>query len=255
MENVLDHEFRLYRCYQLPTFTETQREHLSSLVAQYLFLKYSSATTDPSPKYRKAEDIKVVANSAKEYHDGVGLSCLTLKHALASQVVVFIENGSRHIALVKSSTPIFVVQALESLDSEVPLILSPIKVLTASILECFNEFERAVSGNASSLGDVELTFSPSKPLKDNSLKEMIIEIPLRDMREINAITGQSLKPIERVLRWLERTTTVKFENLETRGFRCALVAMSVDRLKFARSIPLDLVAKFVIATINGLHVS
>lgn len=216
MRFLLDSSFHVYRAFQCPTFSEIHKREILAHVANYIYIKYTSTTSDLIPKYKSSDDVTVKANSGRIMEDDLTVSYLTLDHS-STQIIAFLQKNDKVVVLVKSQMPVFLVQMLESLDFETPLILQAHPITPNDIYDLVNGLADLAFGN------VDLTFVPQEKLTNDSLKEIIVNIPLKDSSRI-----VDSAPMDAMVLWLTKTTNLNFANLRIKSLESNIVGISAN---------------------------
>lgn len=223
MKLLIGHKYSLYRAYTLPTFTEAQREYIAGNVARYIYLKYTSTTSDLIPRYLAVDDVAVSVNSQWFTQEGLEVSYLTIDHSV-TQMVAFLRKDNRVTVLVDLPLPLFLVQMLEGLDLETPLVLQHIAITNEKIHAVVNSLDSLLRLDPSLFGEVNITFVPREKLTDDSLREIIVTVPRKDLARI--VKNSSVAPYDAVLEWVSKTTTLNLRNMDTKSLECDLIAMA-----------------------------
>lgn len=221
MDLLRDATFHVYKAYQLPTFLEAHTKQIREHVANYIYIKYTSSTSDLIPRYRSADDVNAKVEAGVKRYDAFTISHIAIEPL--AQVVAFIEKDDKVLVLVKSPTPIFLVQMLESLQFSTPLILQ-LHAITGQ------DIQRLVNGLASELGTISLTFAPIEKTKGDALKEIMVSIPKEDVERIGG-----KHPMDAIFDWLAKTTSLKFVNLQTKGLESAALTVTNGQLRLGGS--------------------
>lgn len=223
MNFLTGHNYVAYTAYQLPTFTEAHRESIATNVAKYIYLKYTSTTTDLIPRYLSVDDVVVSVNSAIISENDLEISYLTIDHSM-TQIAAFIRVHNKVTLLVDLPLPLFLIQMLEALDFDTPLILQARPIISDTICLVGNSLEPIVRGEATLLGEINMTFIPNEKLTNDSLREIIVNVPRKDSRRI--VEKSTKPPMDAVLEWLEKTTTLKLWNMKATSLDCDLVKIT-----------------------------
>lgn len=219
------HNYAVYTAYQLPTFTETHRASVTANAASFIFLKYTNSTTDLIPRYKAVDDVVVSVNSGFATEGGLEISYLTIDHS-KTQVVAFILKDNKVTVLIDLPHPFFVVQMLESLDFDVPLILESRPITSETIHDVVNSLHPLVSTETALMGEINMTFAPPEKLTNDSLRELIVTVPRKDSKRI--LGKSNSPPLDAVLDWITKTTSVKLGNMKAIQFDCDLVKITVN---------------------------
>lgn len=217
------HNYVVYKAYQLPTFTETHRESLAANAASFIFLKYTNTTTDLIPRYKAVDDVVVSVNSGIATEGGLEISYLTIDHS-KTQVVAFILKDNKVTVLIDLPHPIFVVQMLESLDFDIPLILESCPITSETIHHVVNSLHLLIGPESTLMGEINMTFAPPEKLTNDSLRELIVTVPRKDSTRI--LAKRNSPPLDAVFDWITKTTSVKLGNMKAIQFDCDLVKIT-----------------------------
>lgn len=223
MKFLLGHKYQAYRAYVVPNFTESHKESIASNVARYIYLKYTSTTSDLIPRYLSAEDVMVAVNADRLTVDGLEVAYLTIDHAV-TQVVAFFRQENHITVLIDLPLPVFLVQMLESLDFETPLILKAMPITNQTIHTAINSLRSLVEAEPSMLGELSLTFVPQVKLTNDSLREIIVSVPRNDSKVL--VLNTESGPLLAILAWLEKTTTLKLQNMNIKSVDCDLLSIT-----------------------------
>lgn len=225
MKLLLGHKYLAYRSYSLPNFSEAHGAYIARNVAQYIYLKYTSTTSDQVPRYASADDVVVSVNSQAFSQDNVEVSYLTIDH-LVTQMVAFLRQNNTVTVLVDLPLPIFLVQMLEALDFETPLILQNRPITSETIRAVVNSIRSLVSIDPHILGEVNITFAPRAKLTEDSLKEIIVSVPRNDSKRI--VENNKSDPFDAILEWLKNKTTLDLRNMNVKSLECDLLSVSAQ---------------------------
>lgn len=214
-----DTVFRVYRTNQLPTLSVSHKDLITSLVAKYLYTKYKNSNNDLIPRFKSANDVKVNTVIESSELQQFTFLHISIEHGPSTQTVVFIQKNDKFISFIRLPLPLFLVEVLESLDLENPLALEQCSLTSEFITTCVNGLN---TDDPSAFGQIDLSFLPKKALTGNSLKEIKISFPREDS---NKILRKKDKPLDCLYDWLEKTTTLKFRNLDLSSLSCSIIAI------------------------------
>lgn len=237
MKFLLDSKYLLYRAYQLPKFTDAHRDTIASMLANYIYIKYTSTSEDLVPIYSSADDVSVDVTTNTIDDPELQVSYLTTKHEGSTQIVAFLRRNDKVTVLVKSSTPVFLVQMLESLDFETPLILQLLPMTSETMVSVINGLQPLLAEDNSLLGEVNFAFTSPVKLTSDSLKEILVTVPRKDSQRL--VKDSDSPPIEALYAFLEKTTTLNFHNLVLANMNCYVVSMDGKRIRLSGQYLLD----------------
>lgn len=224
MDFLSGHNFLVYSAYQLPIFTDIHRQSIAANVARYIYVKYTSTNTDLIPRYLAVDDVVVSVNAGIISESNLELSYLTIDHSV-TQVVAFLRKDNIITVLVDLPLPLFLIQMLEALDFDTPLILQSQPITSDTIHHVVNSMQPLVSVEAGLLGEINMTFSPQEKLTNDSLREIIVTVPRKDSKRI--LEKSSSPPLDAILDWLMKITSMKLRNMKAISFDCDLVKVTV----------------------------
>lgn len=249
MDFLSGRNFLVYSAYQLPLFTDVHRQSIAANVARYIYVKYTSTTTDLIPRYLAVDDVVVSVNVGIISESNLELSYLTIDHS-ATQVVAFFRKDNIITVLVDLPLPLFLIQMLEALDFDTPLILESRPITSDTIHHVANSMQPLVSVEAGLLGEINMTFSPQEKLTNDSLREIIVTVPRKDSKRI--LEKSSSPPLDAILDWLMKTTSMKLRNMKAISFDCDLVKVTVGhRITFKDTTFSNTTMAAILATVWG----
>lgn len=222
MKFLLDQPFLVYRAYQCPVITESHKSLIRSRIASYIYLKYHSSSSDLIPKYKSTDDVSVTVTSGNLTDSGTEITYIVIDEDVV-QVVAFVKHADGIIALIRSHMPLFLIQMLESLDLEIPLVLQSLTISTKTIYTVIDNMHQLVRVDPNCIGNVDLVFTPKEKLLGDSLREILITIPGKDTRRI--LTDTQLLPLEALTSWLTDQTSVQFSNLFLKKFDSQILSL------------------------------
>uniref|UniRef100_A0A0L0NXI2 Uncharacterized protein n=1 Tax=Candidozyma auris TaxID=498019 RepID=A0A0L0NXI2_CANAR len=223
MRFLLDQNFHVYKADSVPTFTKSHLATIEDYTANYVYNKYISTTTDTVSKYESVEDVEIDVNADLINEGDLTVSYVYIKHGLASQMACFIEINKNVLALLKSGAPEFLVNLLEAVDFDKPVLLRPQPVNSEGIGALVDSMAPVLRVDLGIMGNIDITFTPKVKLQKDSLKEILINVPKKDSSRL--LKG-SEKPMQELVLWLSKATRVKFQNLETKTFTSDLICIS-----------------------------
>lgn len=225
MKFLLDHAFLVYRAYQCPIITEAHKQLIQSHIASYIYLKYQSSSSDLIPKYKSSDDVRVTVTSGNLTATGTEVTYLIIDEDLV-QMVAFVKHADGFIALIKSHMPLFLIQMLESLDLDTPLVLQSLPISSKHIHLVVNNMGDLVSEDPNCIGNVDLVFAPKEKLFGDSLREIILTIPSKDSRRI--LKDTKLSPLKALISWLTDQTSLQFSNLLLKKFDSQILSIHIS---------------------------
>lgn len=223
MKFLLGRKYIAYRAYTLPKFTESHLELITANVARYIYLKYTSTTTDLIPRYLAIDDVLVAVNSDRIVQNDLEIVYLTIDHSM-TQVVAFFRKNNKIVVLIDLPLPLFLVQMLEALDFDTPLILQAIPITSETVHSVTNSLGPFLRLDSTQFGEMSITFAPREKLTDDSLREIVVTVPLRDSKRL--IRDSKSAPLEAILEWITKTTTLKLQNMHAKSIDCDLFSIS-----------------------------
>ncbi|GEQ67778.1 hypothetical protein JCM33374_g1443 [Metschnikowia sp. JCM 33374] len=241
-----DKGFRVYTANQYPSLSVPHKAFIESLVAQYFYTKYTNSTSDLIPRFKSAQDVHVSVTTETLSLQDLRLLHLSVVHGSSTQTVVFVAHNDTYLALIRSPSPVFLAEVLESLSLDRPLSLRPLKLTHEFITGYVNGLGALLdpSGEGSDgtgeepstvgFGPVAMSFVPRKPLTGASLKEICVEFPKEDT---SRILRKGTPPLDCLYEWLKRTTTLQFQNIDLATFSCGLFTFRANMVTI--SCPLE----------------
>lgn len=223
MRFLLDQNFHVYKAQHAPKFTQKHLSTIQTLSANYVYNKYISTTADIIPKYDSVEDVEIGVNADSISQGDLEVTYVTIKHGSSSQMACFVRDNETVLALLKSGAPEFLVNLLESLDFDQPLLLRPQPVGSGGILTLVDAMAPVLAADLGIMGNIDITFTPREKLKKDSLKEILINVPRKDSCRL--LEGSD-RPMHTLSLWLTKATSVKFRNMETKTFTSDLICIS-----------------------------
>lgn len=223
MRFLLDQNFHVYKAQHSPVFTQSHLSTIQTHSANYVYNKYISTSTDVIPKYDSVEDVEIDVNADSVTQGDLVVTYVTIKHGSSSQMACFVRDKDFVLALLKSGAAEFLVNLLEALDFEKPLLLRPQPVGSEGIQTLVDAMAPVLVADLGIMGNIDITFTPKVKLKKDSLKEILINVPRKDSCRL--LEGSS-QPMHAIVLWLTKATSVKFKNMETKTFTSDLICVS-----------------------------
>lgn len=223
MRFLLDQNFHTYKAHNAPVFTQSHLNTIQTLSANYVYNKYISTTADIIPRYESVEDVEIGVNADKVKQGDLEATYVTIRHGTSSQMACFVTDNGAVLALLKSGAPDFLVNLLESLDFNQPLLLEPQPVGSEGIWKLVDAMAPVLASHLGIMGNIDITFVPKEKLQKDSLKEILINVPKKDSSRL--LEG-SKKPMYTISLWLSKATSVRFRNMETKTFTSDLICIS-----------------------------
>lgn len=221
--------FAVYKSSIFQIFTSDHAGFIKGQFARYIFARYSSNTDDLEAKYKRVDDVPVTVNFNIVDGGNVEVSYLSVV-AERTHLVAFLRKGSHVVVVIKLSTPLFMNQLLELLDTETPIILRPVLLSPVEIVNSFSIVARKLPHL---FGDVDIVFVPHRKLTDDSLRNIAVNFPSKDFEALLAKASEdNTLALEAVFGWLTKNTTLKFEHLKIKSFASSVVHIERDRLTF-----------------------
>lgn len=252
MESLTNNNLHVFKTYQRPHLGQSHEAELIALFANFCFKKYQSESTDLIPRYKNAGEVPVTTELEVNEAESLKTTILRIQTPELLHIVAFLESQSHFIALVKSSTPVFLALCLETLSLDPPLILQQKKLSPSHQVSLMNSLRPLAEQETSNFGEVELTFSPGLSLHKDSLKHIIVSVPKDDFSRI--IKKDSSAPLDAIYKWLSKATTLHFENVDLRSFKCNYMASNPDGIKLSSDFAQESIAASILPAIVHVFV-
>lgn len=221
--------FTVHKSSVFQIFNSDHASFIKQQFARYIYARYSANTDDLEAKYKRVDDVPVTVNFNVVDGGNVEVSYLSVV-AERTHLVAFLRKDSHVVVVIKLSTPLFMNQLLELLDTDTPIILRPILV---SPIEIVNSFSSVARQLPHLFGEVDIVFVPHKKLTDDSLRNIAVNFPAKDFESIvKKAFEEDIPALDAIFSWLTKSSSLKFEHLNIKRFSSSIVHIERDRLTF-----------------------
>lgn len=236
----LDQTFKLYKSNDaVPKLTQTQLDYISHVTCQYLF---DSLANDIISDYKEYQDLlhdfKITNDS--RHSDRFNITYISIRHRglLPRQTIIFIKGVDdtegpqlfNTLVLIKttnSSLLKVLIQAIENLPTEIPIVVRELKFNEKYLNWIVNNVSTSIQSlenHAEVMGEVELIYQTNHLVSNDALRNIIINIPEQDIQHLSDQNGL----IHNINDFLKQTSEINFNNLPLVRFTSRLINLSQD---------------------------
>mmetsp|Transcript_4866 Transcript_4866/g.4867 ORF Transcript_4866/g.4867 Transcript_4866/m.4867 type:complete len:299 (+) Transcript_4866:228-1124(+) len=241
MDNLfLDQTFKLYKSNDtLPQLTQPQLDYISTIICQYLF---QTLANDIISEYRSYQDLfldfKITHNVRKFNQFTITYVSVRHRGLLPRQTIIFIKSPNSNdetrpfttLVMIKATNASLlsvIIQAIENLETEFPVIIRELKFTEEYLNLIINNLSSgltSMNNYAEVIGDVELIYLTNHLVSNDSLRNIIINIPEKDIQNLADSKGL----VHNINEFLKRTSQINFNNIPLVRFTSRLINLSKE---------------------------
>ncbi|CUM45596.1 uncharacterized protein AC631_02374 [Debaryomyces fabryi] len=234
----LDQTFKLYKSNDtLPQLTQPQLDYVSTIICQYLF---QTLANDIISEYRSYQDLFLdfkITHSVRQFNQYT-ITYISVRHRglLPRQTIIFIKSPNNNdknrpfntLVMIKATNASLLsvlIQAIENLATEFPIIIRELKFTEeylSLIIDNVSSGLTSINNYAEVIGDVELIYLTNHLVSNDSLRNIIINIPEKDIQNLADSKGL----ISNINGFLKRTSQINFNNIPLIRFTSRLINLS-----------------------------
>lgn len=236
----LDQTFKLYKSNDtLPQLTQPQLDYISTIICQYLF---QTLANDIISEYRSYQDLFTdfkITHNVRQFNQFT-ITYISVRHRglLPRQTIIFIKSANSNdetrpfnalvmIKATNSSLLSVLIQVIENLATEVPIIIRDLRFTEKYLNLIINNVSSgliSMNNYAEVIGDVELLYLTSHLVSNDSLRNITISVPEKDIQNLADLQGL----VNNINAFLKRTSQLNFNNIPLFRFTSRLINLSQD---------------------------
>lgn len=236
----LDQTFKLYKSNDvLPELSEQQLDYIANIICKYLFQTLSNDIISDYKSYTSLRpDCKLTNNSKRFNKFIITYVSIRFNGLLPRQTIIFINRLENKDKTEEFSTLVMVkttnlavltllIQAIENLSTETPIIIKELKLAENSIKLILNNLSKSllsINNYSEIIGDVELIYQTGHLVSNDSLRNIIINVPEKDIKGLSNSQGL----IDNVNEFLKTSSLLNFNNIPLIRFTSRLINLSQE---------------------------
>lgn len=237
MDYLLGQYFQVFRANSFRPFEHDDTANFLRVMARYIYSKYTSTTSDLIPRYHSEADILVTAHTQRDTQPNMDISVLSMQ-ASGSHIVATIAYEQLVIVLIHLQFTTALVEMLEA-QSRLPIVV--LNAVRPRIDNIVASLASGIRHNPALLGNITITFCPRQKLENDSLREVILSIPLNDSKRI--LSGAE-DPLGSIFAWMQKTTGLKLQDMQIKAFDSRIFLIRGQKVQLELTDASDLLGRF-----------